>query len=237
MKKSVINLLDEASKKMSGYAALLNYRFMNLSVMARPEALLSVTVMVDGEGLPIEKVAQARNAPDHEEQFEIYPNSKELLYAIVKGLKEAHPEYKVDIKTVEGDGEENDEDAPRYILATMPEVDDNRHDVLTQAVDWLAKATDVQIEATFTTYTAKIASKLEGAQAEDIDEAKNALQELHDRHKDLCEQFKSEKEKEIEAAYKAWQDGQTREEAAKQEFDAAHNLQAGLQMNLSPEDE
>ena len=27
------------------------------------------------------------------------------------------------------------------------------------------------------------------------------------------------------------------EEAAKQEFDAAHNLQAGLQMNLSPEDE
>ena len=38
MKNSVITLLEQAKRKMSGYAALLNYRFQNLSVKAEAEA-------------------------------------------------------------------------------------------------------------------------------------------------------------------------------------------------------
>ena len=63
MKKSVVTILGDAQNKMSGYVALLNYRYSNLSVLAQAEALLCVFVDLDGDRIPIEKVAKARNAP------------------------------------------------------------------------------------------------------------------------------------------------------------------------------
>ena len=233
MKPRIVSLLDEASKKMSAYAALLRYRFQNLSIEAAPEALLSVQVMVNGVSTPIEKTAYARNAPDREDQFEIYPMDRDLLLPILAGLKMAHPEYKIELLELD-DSEDQDGVKDKYILATMPEVDDDRHDLLTNAVDTLSDACAGLMDGTITAYTAKIALLLQGGKPEEIDEAKDALQNIRDKHDEMCKQYKEDKEAEIEQAYKEYKQRQEEKKAGKEEED---NALAGLKMNWKPEDD
>ena len=228
MRTSVLKLLGECKKKMSGYAALLNYRYANLSVKAQPEALLSLKL----DDHPIEDVAKACNAPDREDQFEIYPLSPALLMPLVKALKKVHPEYGIELKQPEWSDDEED----KYILATMPEVNKDRHDALMQAVSVLSDWCDAKMKATFGFYSAQIPLKLADAQPDEVDEAKDALQNLNDQHADICKKYRADKEAEIEDAYKHYQEEQAKKQAEKEEQDAAHNGLAGLQMNLDPDD-
>ena len=233
MRISIIKLMEEAKKRMSGYAALLNYRYHNLCVKARPEALLSFSISDEGVDAPIEDVANVCNAPERDDQFEIYPLSPGLLLLIIKSLKKVHPEFLIEIKTVEGSDDEDD----KYILATMPPVDKARHDVLMEAVGILADWCNGKMEATFSYFTASIQQKLMDAQADEIDEAKDALQDIKDAHDDLCKQFRADKEGEIEDAYQQFQAELEEKKAKLQEEEAAHNLQAGLQMKMTPDSE
>ena len=236
MRTSIENLLDDAQKKMSGYAALFNYRMMNLSVKANPEALLPVEVQLGGEILNIEKVAKARNAPDRDDQFEIFPLEGDWLFPIVRGLASVHPEYKVELKLLE-EGEEDVEDN-KYILATMPPVDDDRYDVLTKGVSALSDACDAKIKETFDKYLILITMRLAGAQDDELDEAKDALQQLYDSHADLCKQFRENKDKEIEEAHEAWLAGQAEREAKRQEEDAVRDSQlVGLKMRMNQDED
>ena len=230
MKKSVVTILGDAQNKMSGYVALLNYRYSNLSVLAQAEALLCVFVDLDGDRIPIEKVAKARNAPDREDQFEIYPNDQDLLKPLLKGLNDVHPEYKIELVNID-----EDDDEEKFILATVPPVDDARHKILTEAVDLLAKVCNSQIEATFDAATAQIALKLAGAPKDEIDEAKEALQQVHDDADKLAGDIKKEKEDQIEKAYNIYKEEQEKkkEEQEKKLKDA----QAGAQMKMTPGDE
>ena len=237
MRKRVLSLLDEAQKKMSGYAALCNYRLSNLCVKAEPVALLCVSVTVGGEDQPIEKVAKACNPDGRDDQFAIYPLERDLLFPLVKGIKIVHPEFDLDIKDVEGDEEEEEALREKYILATMPEVNDNRHDVLTQGVKAFSEVANAQIEAVFTRYTGEITLMLANAPADEMNEAKDALQELHDKHNELVQRFCDEKTKEIEDAYAAWQAAQAEKDASQQEEDAAHNALAGMGMKMNPDEE
>ena len=66
MNNIIISQIDEAQKRMSGYIALLNYRFKNLCVKADIAALLPVSVYANGEELNIEDVANV-NMPDNHE--------------------------------------------------------------------------------------------------------------------------------------------------------------------------
>lgn len=233
MKPSIVNLLEEAKGKLSAYAALLNYRFANLSIMAAPEALLSVEVEVEGERMPIEKVVRARNAEGREDQFELFPINPLFLIPILKGLKEAHPEYHIELKQIE-DGDEED----RFILATMPVVDDVRHDVLTDAVGVLSDACDTRMKATLSYYTQQLALKMIGAQPEEIDEAKDQLQELFDTADKLCKDYRANKEQEIEDAYQRYLAEKAEKEAEIQQTEAFQKAQqAGQQMNWKPGDE
>ena len=230
MKKSVVTILGDAQNKMSGYVALLNYRYSNLSVLAQAEALLCVFVDLDGDRIPIEKVAKARNAPDREDQFEIYPNDQDLLKPLLKGLNDVHPEYKIELVNID-----EDDDEEKFILATVPPVDDARHKLLTEAVDLLAKVCNSQIEATFDAATAQIALKLAEAPKDEIDEAKEALQQVHDDADKLAGDIKKEKEDQIEKAYNIYKEEQEKkkEEQEKKLKDA----QAGAQMKMTPGDE
>ena len=228
MRTSVLKLLGECKKKMSGYAALLNYRYANLSVKAQAEALLSLKL----DDHPIEDVAKACNAPDRDDQFEIYPLSPALLMPLVKALKKVHPEYDIQLKQPEWSDDEED----KYILATMPEVNKDRHDALMQAVSVLSDWCDAKMKATFGFYSAQIPLKLADAQPDEVDEAKDALQNLNDQHADICKKFRANKEEEIENAFKQYQEDQAKKQAEKEEEDAAHNGLAGLQMSFNPED-
>ena len=233
MKQTIIFLLDDASKKMSGYAALFNFRLMNLCIKAAPEALLPVSVDVGGTVVNLEDVALARNAPERDDQFEIYPKDRDYLVPLLKGLNDVHPEFKIEIKDIEGEGDER----MQFILATMPEVDDVRHEVLKDAVAVLSDECDAKIQATFSFYSAQIPLKLEGAPADEMNEAKDALQEVFDNHKDICKQFRTQKEDEIEEAYQLFQDKKAELQAKLAEKQAALGEQAGQQMKWSQDDE
>lgn len=223
MRNSVIKLLGEAQSKMSAYAALLNYRLANLCVKAAPEALLPIQVEVDGDSKPLEKVAQVCNAEGREDQFELYPMNPDLLFPLIKGINSVHPEFKIELKFAEGSEDEED----RYVVATMPEVDDVRHDLLTDAVKVLSDGCNTQQDITFSRYSAQLVTMLAGAKAEEIDEAKDALQQLHDTATGLCKQFRATKEQEIEDAYAVYQ----AKKAEKKQNDAASNAGNGMQMN------
>lgn len=236
MRKTVIALLDEAQKKMGGYVSLLNYRYMNLCVKASPEALLAVSVKTENGDEAIENVAMARNAKGRQDQFEILPMAPDLLAPIVKGITKAHPEFDLDIRDVDPDSDEKDRQ--QYIVATMPTVDKNRHDVLLQAVGTLSDACDSILDATLAEYSSRIVVRLVDAPGEEVDEARNMLQSIRDKYGEMSGNFRADKEKEIEDAYAVWQAAQEKKEASKKEDDAAHNEQAGRQMSWKPfEDE
>lgn len=233
MRQSINFLLDDASKKMSGYAALFSYRLMNLCIKAEPVSLLPIKVDIGGGGLRnFEDVALARNAPERDDQFEIYPKDRDHLVPLMKGVKEAHPEFKLEVK----DLEEEDEHF-QYILATMPEVDDVRHEVLKDAVALLANTCDAKIQATFAFYSAQVPLKLAGAPEDEVKEATDALQEVFDNHKDLCKQFQDDKEKEIEDAYQLFQAKKAELQAKIAEKQAALGEKAGQQMKWGQDDE
>ncbi|MBR6002031.1 MAG: ribosome recycling factor [Bacteroidales bacterium] len=230
MKTSVIKLLDGAQNKMSGYVALLNYRYSNLSVNAQPEALLCVFVDIDGVQHPIEKVAKGRNPDDRQDQFEIYPNSLDLLKPVVKAIHNMHPEYKIEIKDIE-EGEEE-----KYILVTMPPVDDARYKFLTEAVGVLADVCNGQLEAVFNKTVAEIGITLAGASEDEIKEAKDMLQDVHDKADKLAKQIRGDKEKEIEDAHDAYK---AKQEEKKAEMEKKmQEAKAGTEMKMSaPGDE
>ena len=230
MTTAVTTLLDAAARKLSGYAALLNYRYMNLCVKAEPASLLSFNVEVDGEPLPFEKTAQVRLAKGREDQFEIFPFDQELMGPLVQAMMGVHPEFKLDFPQKE----DGDKPEDRYILATMPEVDDNRHKVLMDAVGALADLCSGQMDATMTAFTAKLTAQMINASPDAQDEAKDALQDVYDKHQDMCKKFRANKEQEIEEAYQAYQEKQAAEQAEKQEKEASESAQAGMQMNWNP---
>lgn len=234
MKQSIIRELEDARSKLSAYAALLNYRFANLCIEAAPEALLPVMVEVEGNQMRMEKAARAKNAEGRKDQFEIFPLEPEFLVPIVKGIMDAHPEFKIDIMQF------NDSDDPqeRYILATMPEVDDARHDVLTNAVSALSEACKTRMEAIVTSCVSKLTLMLATSGPEELDEAKDQLKEFQDTADDLCKQYRENKEQEIEEAYQRYLEKKAEKEAGLQaEAEARKEQLAGMQMKFTPQDE
>ena len=126
----------------------------------------------------------------------------------------------------------------KYILATMPEVNDDRHDVLTEAVKILSDVCDGQLEYVFSRTSAEVALKLANSPADELDEAKDALQQIRERHEELLKKFRAEKEKEIEEAYQLYLAGAAEQEARKQEeAAAAQEALAGLQMKWNPDED
>lgn len=232
MRRAVEILLGEMKGKMSGYAVLLQYRYLNLCVKAEPAALLSLTV-IDSEGdkHDIEKVATS--TLKNEYQFEIIPNEERLVYPICKALMKSHPEFKQEvIKAEEKDRLNPQDDDEKHIICTMPEVDKNRYDLLMDTVSSLYNECSVQLEKAHGVYAARMASKMAGQSVGDIQEAKDAVEEGYEQHKEIIKQYKELKEKEIEDAYQRYLSGKEADEQQQQEQDAAHNEQAGMSMNF-----
>lgn len=240
MRKSIAFMLGEVQGIMSGYATLMNFRFMNLCVKAEPASLLSLTVEYDSERYNIEKVAGI--SQPNEKQLQIFPNSPELIPAIAQAIAMKHPEFKQEIVNfvpqdeegiLEGmTSSEEEEDEDKTILLTMPTVNKDRHDLLVTAIDGLYKETTAKIDAYFGIYTEKVVAKLKLASPEELDEAKKGLEAMRDEHKDLIRQSYESKQQEIEKAYQLYLAEQQEKEAARQEQAAATNEEAGHGFNL-----
>ena len=235
MKRSVANLIKECDSRMNGYSMLLNYKYMNLCVKAEAASLLSVTVEYDGEHMDIEQVADVTIAPD-DFHFQAYPKEPGLILVIAKAIKKAHPEFGVDIKNMEEAGNtEQADDADRYILITMPEVNDDRHDLLVNAVKTLYDECKVKLDLNFQDYSVKLVTFMAGSDAKEVDEAKDILGQVNDSYADMIKGFREEKEKEIEDAYQKYLVERNQREQQEHEQAAAHGVDKGRSLKLPEE--
>ena len=130
MKRAIEVIIGEMESKLSGYAGLLNYRFMNLCVKAEPAALISITIEdEEGEVKNLEDVAHAMLANDY--QYEIIPMDPKHVFSICKGMYLSHPEFKQDIVTPDDENKlYYDQTDEKHILFTVPEANKDRYDVL-----------------------------------------------------------------------------------------------------------
>ena len=81
MRKAVFDLLNEAQKKMSGFAVYMNYQFIHFSVQAEPAALLAIEVELNNVRMNLEDVADI--ILPNETQFGIIPKSQSYLFPIL----------------------------------------------------------------------------------------------------------------------------------------------------------
>lgn len=237
MRMTVYKLLQEAQQKMNGYAVYMNYQFMHFGVKAEPAALLTVEVEVGGERTNLEEVADV--ALPQDDQFALIPKEQDYLFAICKAVAQAHPDYKIKQKPMDEDGEENGEEESsdgeedRYVLCTMPEVNDDRHDAGMDYVKAIYEEMTGKIDAVNAAYGAKIAKQLAGAKPEEMDEAKEELQKVYDQIKDICKSYREEKEKQIEKAYQDYLKKKAEAEQAESERQAARGEDKGMKLDLS----
>jgi ribosome recycling factor len=208
MRRSIKILLDEMDAKLTGHAALLNYRYMNLCIKAEPMSILSLIVTdIEGNAFNIEEVADTIQRDDF--SFLFVPKEMEMLPFIQKGIAETHPEFKQEVIKPEGDDHYFYPDTPEYdeerhLVCTMPEVDDNRYDALKQSVKALYDERKVEMDKIKAEYTQTIADRTAELPKDEADEAKNRLEELCNQYSDLCKQYRDNKEEEIEEAHQNW---------------------------------
>ena len=220
MRITVYKLLQEAQQKMNGYAVYMNYQFMHFGVKAEPAALLSVEVEVGGERMNLEDVADV--AIPQDDQFALIPKEQDFLFDICKAVAQAHPDYKIGQKSINGEEEDSlDGEEDRYVLCTMPEVNDDRHDVGMNYVKAIYEEMTAKIDTTHAAYGAEIIKQLASAKPEEIDEAKEELQKIYDQMKDICKSYREEKEKQIEEAYQDYLKKKAEAEQAESERQAA----------------
>lgn len=227
MRKSTAILLSECQTKMSGNAALFNYRLLNLCVNAEAASLLPVTIEYDDEEYNIEDVANvSQPQPD---LLQVFPKAGSMLLHIGKAIATVHPEYKQEVMVEQSNGEYikledceddvNDED--KSLLLTAPPVNKDRKDVLMDGVKLFFDELKGKIELLYTTYGEKVATKLNGADAEEIDEAKEILDNLKKKHMEIGTEYHDNKVKEIEEAYQKYQKLQEEKvQSQQEEYDA-----------------
>ena len=89
--------IHDLANKLKGYNVLFNYRLSNLCVKAEPTALMPVTVLVADTEYNLEEVANIMRPDDF--SFDVYPKNPNNLQEMINGIFDAHPEFKMELKT------------------------------------------------------------------------------------------------------------------------------------------
>ena len=200
--------MGEMDGKLSGYAAMLNYRYMNLCVEAEAAALVPITVTdIEGNVYNIEQVADCMQP--NQFAFEIVPRRMPMLPFIQKGIAETHPEFKQEVIIPKDEDRfymsgTVDYDSERHILCTMPEVDDERYKLLTETVKALYDECMVEVDKIKTKYTQMLADRSKDLPEDEADEAKTEQEKLLNQYSEAIKNYRDNKEKEIEDAHNNW---------------------------------
>ena len=237
MKRAIINQLSQLSEQLKGYVAAMNYRFLNLCVKAEEASLLPVQVPIEGEMKNLEKVAYAGKRPEDEYSLYVIPKYQDDLRDIAKAVKDIHPEFIqiIEKKIVEpGDGSQQE---VKYLKLTVPEVNDDRYDVLKQGTDTFYKMCKADMEKAKMEADIQFVALCVDEKPEDIDELKKAVDETNDMWIKQRENIHDKKLKEIEDAHNTWLSEQQATAQKKQEDDAAHNQDVSSSMRMIPEEE
>lgn len=234
MRRAIIREYDKLAENLSNYVAVMNYRFMNLCVKAEPVSLLPIEITIEGESQKLEECVKM--AKDGDYKFVLFPNYEEDMKDIMRGIAMVHPEFKQEIKTInvgvpDENGNKKDRET-KYLQLTMPEVNDDRYDVLTQGVKLIYDDCKLQMEVANTKTNAKLAGLTPGESEENIDLLNKELDKLNAQWNEQRDKLRDDKLEEINTAYTKWLGAQGQQEIAKMEEEDARGVGAGMSMKM-----
>lgn len=237
MKRAIINQLGQLSEQLKGYVSAMNYRYMNLCVKAEEASLLPIQVPIEDELKNLEDVAYAGKKDGDDYSLYVIPKLQDDLKDIAKAVLQYHPEFiqEVEKNTVEpGDGSKQEVE---YLRLKMPEVNDDRYDVLKQGADTFYDMCKAEMEKARMEADVQFAALGIDEKPEDMDNLKKGVDETNDMWTKKRDQLHDEKLKEIEDAHNEWLAKQQAFAQKKQEEDAAHNNDVSSSMRMTPENE
>lgn len=207
MKRAIIQEFEHVGDSLSMLSARFAYQLMNLCVKAEEVSLLPIEVMIEGEYEKLEDCTSIGKNDDY--SFSIFPNFEEDIPALAQAIFQAHPEFKQEMKTMTmdniPDGKGNHKDVElRYILVTMPEVNDDRYDVLKDGVKVLYEECKAEMSAVNAAADVKFAMLLVDESPEDHHQLKEAREALNRQWYEQRDSIYNNKIQEIEEAYKKW---------------------------------
>ena len=237
MKRAIINQLILLSEQLKGYVGALNYRYMNLCVKAEEASMLPIEIPIEDELKKMEDVAFVGKKTGDDYSLYIVPKIQDDMRDIAKTVMLYHPEFiqEIEKETVDpGDGSQQE---VQLLRLKMPEVNDDRYDLLKQSADTFYKKCKTEMEKVRMEADAQFVALGIDEKPEDMDNLKKAVEEVTDMWTKKRDQLHDEKLKEIEDAHNQWLADQQASAQKKQEDEAAKNQNAGSSMRLTPEEE
>lgn len=239
MRRSIIKEFDQLGESLSNQSAQFAYRMKNLCVKAEEVALLPVEILIEGEFQKLESCATIGKKDDY--SFMVFPNYEEDQETMAKGIFRVHPEFKQKIESMQVDsvdeaGKNKSMDV-HYILLTMPEVDDDRYDVLKDGVKVCYEECKARMEVLNRKADAKFAELTIGDTDEDVKKLKAAREKLNEQWYGHRDKLYNEKLQEIEEAHNKWLAERGEEERKRMEDEASHNDDVALSMRMTPEED
>lgn len=238
MKRAIIREYDQLGEDLSGHCARFSYRLMNLCVKAEEVSLLPIEVMIEGEAQKLEKCCSLAKKDDY--SFMVVPNYQEDLPAVAQGVMMEHPEFKQSYDTLDIDSADANGNPKkvglRYLLLTMPEVNDERYKVLKNGAEAFYNECKAAMEYSNTKADMKITPLLAGESEDDLEKLKKGRDELDKKWTEHREKIYQEKLKEIEEAHNLWMADNVEVLLDHYEDEASHNVNAGNSMRLNQED-
>ncbi len=223
MKRAIVNEYTSLEEKYTGFVNLLNYRLMNLCIKAEEAALLPIKVNVDGTSANLENVATLAKKNDYE--FIVVPNYTDDMDNVAQGIAMIHPEFKQTVDKWEVESlNQNQEKVMRnvpYILLTMPEVNDDRYDLLKETTDLAYEDCKTRMEAAKVKSTGEVEGMLADMTEDEANEVKNAFEQLSEDWETKREDMYEAKIEEIDSAYNKWLGEMGQREIARMEQEDA----------------
>lgn len=204
MKRAIVNELTQMNDKLQGHVYMMYYGYMNLCIKAEPAALLPVKVKIDNEIRNIEDVASVAKQEGEDYQLAVIPKTEEDIIDIAKGIATSHPEFKQERKTLDIEMHDGTHRDVPYLLLVMPEVDNNRYDLLKNMVNMFYDDCKAKMELVFAVSGAKIANLTAGEAPDKIDEIKKAMKDQHEMWEKHRDKLHDDKLKEIEEGHERW---------------------------------
>ena len=238
MKRAIINQLGQLSEQLKAYVGALNYRYLNLCVKAEEASLLPIQVPIEGEPKNLEDVAYAgkRNGDDY--SIYVIPKIQDDMRDIADAVRSYHPEFIQEIQKETVDPQDGSgEQEVQLLRLKMPEVNDDRYDVLKQGANTFYDMCKADMEKARMEADMQFAALGIDEKPEDMDKVKKGVDETCDRWTKKRDQLHDEKLKEIEDAHNDWLANKQAADQKKQEDEAAKNQNAGSSMRMNSEDE
>ena len=238
MKRAIINQLGQLSEQLKGYVGALNYRYLNLCVKAEEVSLLPIQVPIEDELKNLEDVAYAGKRTGDDYSLYIVPKIQDDMRDIQQAVMKFHPEFIQEVqKEKVNAGEDGGEQEVQLLRLKMPEVNDDRYDLLKQGVDTFYNMCKAEMEQAKMEADMQFAALGIDEKPEDMDKVKKGVDETCDMWTKKRDQLHDEKLKEIEDAHNDWLANKQAADQKKQEDEAAKNQNAGSSMRLNSEDE